>query len=541
MANKETSIGIKLTADLRNYQKNLNTAQREAKQFKNNIKTELGNVKGLFSDLMAGDFTDLPRFFQGATLAAGGFAKGLNGVKIALIATGIGALIVGLGTAIAAVTKYFKGTEEGQIVFAKVMNKIKAYTTPIIDILGTLGKSIVLLFQGKFSEAWDTAAGSIKKAADNIKLNKENLTELNALEETIFAKRRKVKDLEAQNEADIAELRNKANDEETYNASQRMGFISQAIKLEKELGAAKIDLANTEYRLAKLKDDQGENTAEETDATLELQREALRIQKETDTGLRRMLEKQQSIGKEVKAEITAREQLAARMAEQADSKRYTSIETRKVDYRFGTSEVDTKTLGNMGSFLDSNTEKVKKYKEQLYELNETQQTVVDSVTNGFNMMAGSIVDSLGLADSGFQGFIKNMLKTVTQLISMMLAQSLANAISGATASGAGTGPLAIFTTPAFIATAIGGVMAAFAAIPKFNNGGVVQGASMFGDKKLIRVNSGEEILTRTDPRHRYNNKTATAQPAYLPADVKLMDDHILISYQRAQNRQRMRT
>ena len=76
--NKETSIGVKITADLRNYQKNLQQAQRENKQFKNNVKQELGDVKSLFSDLMRGDFTALPNFFKGATSAAGGFSKGLN-------------------------------------------------------------------------------------------------------------------------------------------------------------------------------------------------------------------------------------------------------------------------------------------------------------------------------------------------------------------------------------------------------------------------------------------------------------------------------
>jgi hypothetical protein len=82
-------------------------------------------------------------------------------------------------------------------------------------------------------------------------------------------------------------------------------------------------------------------------------------------------------------------------------------------------------------------------------------------------MSAGVVESLGLADDGFQGFVKGLVSTILKLISMMLAQSISQAIAGATASGAATGPAAIFTTPAFIATAVGGVMSAFAAIPKF--------------------------------------------------------------------------
>jgi hypothetical protein len=37
--------------------------------------------------------------------------------------------------------------------------------------------------------------------------------------------------------------------------------------------------------------------------------------------------------------------------------------------------------------------------------------------------------------------------------------------------------LLFFTTPAFIATAVSGVIAAFAGIPKFETGGIVGGAS----------------------------------------------------------------
>ena len=78
-----------------------------------------------------------------------------------------------------------------------------------------------------------------------------------------------------------------------------------------------------------------------------------------------------------------------------------------------------------------------------------------------------------------------MLQTLVKLGSMILQQIVMNqasamgaAIAGATQSGAATGPAAVFTTPAFIATAIGGVLSAFAAIPKFASGGIVSGPTM---------------------------------------------------------------
>lgn len=123
-------------------------------------------------------------------------------------------------------------------------------------------------------------------------------------------------------------------------------------------------------------------------------------------------------------------------------------------------------------------------------------SVADGFANAFENMAGRFVDSLSTANDGLQGFFKGLAAVVIKIISAMLAQSLANAIGGATSAGAATGPAAIVTTPAFIASAIAGVLAAFASIPRFETGGVVGGNSFFGDKNLVRVNSGEWILNK---------------------------------------------
>ena len=98
--------------------------------------------------------------------------------------------------------------------------------------------------------------------------------------------------------------------------------------------------------------------------------------------------------------------------------------------------------------------------------------VTDAFQNAFDIVGQKIVAGLKLASDGLQGFLKVMIETVTKLISMALSQSIANAIVNATTSATATGPAAIFTQPAFISTAVGGVLAAFAAIPKFARGGI---------------------------------------------------------------------
>jgi hypothetical protein len=76
------------------------------------------------------------------------------------------------------------------------------------------------------------------------------------------------------------------------------------------------------------------------------------------------------------------------------------------------------------------------------------------------------VATSGLAETGFQGFCRWTSKTILKLISMMLLHPYL-IYCRTQASGTATGPAAIFTTPAFIATAVSGVIAALLVYPKF--------------------------------------------------------------------------
>ncbi|WP_271856071.1 tape measure protein [Patiriisocius marinus] len=119
-----------------------------------------------------------------------------------------------------------------------------------------------------------------------------------------------------------------------------------------------------------------------------------------------------------------------------------------------------------------------RYLERLEQLKRTAQAVGGAVGQAFSGFTSRIVDSLNLANDGFEGFVKGLADTVTQLIAQLLAASISQSIAGATAAGTATGPAAVISTPAFIATAVGGVLAAFAAIPKFADGGIAYGPTL---------------------------------------------------------------
>ena len=98
--------------------------------------------------------------FKGLKGSVGTVIKSFKSLKIAIIGTGIGALLIG----ILAVGKAFTSSEEGQNKFAKIMGVIGSVTGNLVDLLADLGEKIIWAFENP------------KKAInDFVKLIKENI------------------------------------------------------------------------------------------------------------------------------------------------------------------------------------------------------------------------------------------------------------------------------------------------------------------------------------------------------------------------------
>lgn len=217
----------------------------------------------------------------------------------------------------------------------------------------------------------------------------------------------------------------------------------------------------------------------------------------------------------------------------------TSDEYKAFDEVIGGLKLQIKSIEG----TDDAAEKLKELQRQAEETAKAlNAALVQGLGDAFESMGNKFIDSLALAKDGLQGFVQGLGQTVLKLLSMYLAQSISASIAGATAAGAATGPGAIFTTPAFISTAVSGVLAAFAAIPKFATGGVVSGNSFYGDRILARVNSGELILNGEQQRRLSGMLDVQSGPAVIPyiPDIKLKGSDILISIRRSEKEESRR-
>ena len=82
----------------------------------------------------------------------------------------------------------------------------------------------------------------------------------------------------------------------------------------------------------------------------------------------------------------------------------------------------------------------------------------------------------------------SLLSSIAQAIPALTAKAAGEAIAGSAASS----PLGWLTAGAAVAS----ILAAFASIPAFATGGIIEGGSTFGDMNLARVNAGEMVLNK---------------------------------------------
>lgn len=125
---------------------------------------------------------------------------------------------------------------------------------------------------------------------------------------------------------------------------------------------------------------------------------------------------------------------------------------------------------------------------------------------GISSVMGAVTNVVGEGAGAWLSYGTNIITAIAAAIPAIMTLTQAkkqetNAeIQNAAAKAAGSVAGIPFVGAIMAAAAIASVIAAFAAIPKFAEGGIVDGSSFYGDKLLARVNSGEMILNRGQQR-----------------------------------------
>ena len=278
-----------------------------------------------------------------------GVTTGFKSLKVAIIGTGIGALLI----AVTALGQAFTRSEEGQNKFAKILGVIGSVTGNLLDLLADLGENIISvfenpkqsitdfanlikdnivtrfegllnlipnlgkaveqLFKGNFKEAGKIAADSVGKVVlgvdsvtDSVNTAVESVKEFGKeikadgeaaakIADQRANAEKKARDLiveRAQAEQDIARLREKAVNKDKFTAEERIKFLEEAGKISEDLAAKETEVAKlrleakqTENALTKSNKDDLNEAAQLEASVIQLETQRLNLQKRLSTEL----------------------------------------------------------------------------------------------------------------------------------------------------------------------------------------------------------------------------------------------------------------
>lgn len=215
---------------------NMVTSLGPVGKYLSDIKNEMVNVVSQYKD-GATSANLLSGAQKAAAVSSNLFSTALKILKVALIATGIGAIVVLLGSLVAWMTKTQKGTE----FLSNVMASFGAIVNVLIDRIAKFGGALVKLFSGDFSGAWNDMKDSAKGLGDEIANDAKQAWALNDAiqqlekQETILTMKR------AASRAEIEKLKLIADDT-TKSLKERTVAAQKAYDMENELQKESIEM-----------------------------------------------------------------------------------------------------------------------------------------------------------------------------------------------------------------------------------------------------------------------------------------------------------
>lgn len=194
----------------------------------------LGIVSSQFAKMLNGD---LKAGWTAVTHGGNAFVGVMKLVKTAIAATGIGALIVLLGSLIAVFSKTQKGVE----LFGKAMASVGAFVDVLVDRLSMFGDAVIKIFQGDFVGAANAAKQAVSGIGDEIVRETEMAWKLKAAlidlekQETMLNMKRSAGRAVIEEQKRIA-------DDTTKSLNERIAASQKAFDLEMSLGREAIDI-----------------------------------------------------------------------------------------------------------------------------------------------------------------------------------------------------------------------------------------------------------------------------------------------------------
>ena len=296
---KKTGSLAKRTAE---YQDEVKDAARESQTFSGRLKGMAREIK--IGNTSLGDMVDNLKAKQaalrGVVSGIGGANKMLRLFKVALISTGIGAILVALGSLVALLTR----TQKGIDFVNRIMAGLGATIDVVIDRFSTFGAGIVKLFRGDLSGAVNDFRGAVSGLGEEIRNEVSAAVDLEKRAQNLRDATRELNVETAKRRAEIAQLRFLAEDE-TRAVNERTDAIKRALSLEEQLERQRINLAKENLSIIEERNALGESLDGDLRAAAQAEIELENIRAESAQKRRSEIAKLNSILRQEAARVAA--------------------------------------------------------------------------------------------------------------------------------------------------------------------------------------------------------------------------------------------
>jgi hypothetical protein len=385
---------------------NVKANTKQAEQSLQGVNSEIketqqvsGELTGSLNAMTGGAITKFNAFKGTLKGVTGGFKS----LRVAIISTGIGALIVAVG----ALTAAFTASEEGQNKFQKILGVIGSVTGNLVDLLadlgegiisvfenpkqaiidfknlivenitnrfnaildtvGYVGKAIKLVFQGEFSQALDVgkkaasslvdsftgipdtlgkAGRAVKGFAKEIADDASAAAKIADQRAEIDKRSRQLLVDRAQAERDIAALREKAADKENFTAAERIKFLEEAGQISEDLANKEIAIAQLRFEAKQVENSLSKSTKEDLDEQAQLEADVIAKQTARLKLQKALTAELTTARREDAAEadrLAKEEQVKLDEAAKKEADRLAAIDKIKEDYRIKEEDREAQT------------------------------------------------------------------------------------------------------------------------------------------------------------------------------------------------------
>lgn len=371
MSNVITNLKVRFGADSSNFKKGMDEGKKAMGELKKEGSSAIADLAGIFG-INVGEIERGAAVFNNSMKAMGVGMKGtaagsnilagaLKILKVALVSTGIGAIVVALGSMVA----YFTRTKEGSDKLSQAMDYLGAAFSVIVDRLSAVWQAMTRAFSDPkklvtdlwefiksqflnrikaipemLSAAWKIVKGIFDKDIDSKEAAKDFqkawMTAATGLDENQMAKvkagvkglgaeianeakaaatlRKELQALEdreialievqAKRRKEIAAARLMSRDEQ-LNAEQRLAAAQRAVDLENKNLQEQLQIARERARIIEQQKDLGNNLREDDRELAEAKAKVAELEEQSLTRQRRMVSEINRLTNEINSQTEA--------------------------------------------------------------------------------------------------------------------------------------------------------------------------------------------------------------------------------------------